>query len=249
MGNEKEKILRDLKNSGFPTEIKVTEYLKSKSELNLLAHNKCHWHYINQESYLDGSENKIRSIDLFAIVRWGRILTVKPEENKIIKLYIECKKSDNAKWVFYTKPQSLLAYQVVPILDLSIKDLKYNPFDYVPVSYNTIKPHIGLTHQIAFRKNDDFYSAQMQALKAIYYCEKKPQMKDVKTLIIPVVVFEGGMYRYDVTKEDPEIHEIRYLRYQSHGIPESPIPLYVDVVHIDFFSEYIKLIEKEIIAL
>jgi len=242
LGDVKENILRELRNSGFPTEIKVTEYLKNKSGLNMRAQNTIYWSYKNQESYLDESENKIRSIDLCATVRY---LTLR---NNTIKLYIECKKSDRAKWVFYTKPPPILKYQIIDVLQID-KINKYNPFDDVPDSYKTINPHIGLTYQITFRKNDDFYSAQMQALKAIYYCENTPPRKNVKTLIIPVVVFEGGMYRYDVTKKDPEIHEIRYLRYQSHGIPESPIPLYVDVVHIDFFSEYINLIEKEIITL
>jgi len=208
----------------------------------LVAQSKCFWSYKNQESYLDESENKIRSIDLCATVRY---LTLK---NNTIKLYIECKKSDRAKWVFYTKPPPVLKFQILEVLQLG-EEKKFNPFDNVPDSYKTIQPHIGLTHQITFRRNDDFYTAQMQALKGIYYCEKIPPLKSVNTLYIPVVVFEGGMYRYDVTKQEPELHKIKYLRYQSHGIPESPIPLYVDVVHIDFFSEYMKLIEKEIIAL
>lgn len=245
MDDVKEKILRDLRNSEFPTEIKVTEYLKNKSERRRTPPNKCYWFYKNQQSYVDESENKIRSIDLCADLRYPTIVSRLNEDMKQIKLYIECKKSDIAKWIFYTKPPA--RFQLIAVLQWD-KEKKYNPFDDVPVAYNTINPHIGLTHQIAFRKNDDFYSAQMQTLKAIFYCENTRPRKNVKTLFIPVVVFEGGMYRYDMTKKEPEIHEIRYLRYQSHGIPESPKQLYIDVVHIDFFSEYISLIEKEIIA-
>ncbi len=254
MSDEKENILKELRKSGFPTEIKVTEYLKNKSERIIFA-NKCYWMYNNQQSYLDESENKIREIDLCATVYHPHRISFS-KDNKLIKLYIECKKSDKAKWVFYTKPPNILQSRILEAVRDAFRDVfstgkmeKYNPFNDVPDAHKTINPHIGLTYQIVFRDKDDFYTAQMQALKAIFYCEKNSPRKNEKTLIIPVVVFEGGMYRYDMTNKEPELQKIRYLRYRSHGIPESPIPLYVDVVHFDFFPEYINLIEKEIIAL
>ena len=255
MSDEKENILKELRKSGFPTEIKVTEYLKNKSERIMVTPNKCYWRYNNQQSYLDESENKIREIDLCATVYHPHRISFS-KDNKLIKLYIECKKSDKAKWVFYTKPPNILQSRILEAVRDAFRDVfstgkmeKYNPFNDVPDAHKTINPHIGLTYQIVFRDKDDFYTAQMQALKAIFYCEKNSPRKNEKTLIIPVVVFEGGMYRYDMTNKEPELQKIRYLRYRSHGIPESPIPLYVDVVHFDFFPEYINLIEKEIIAL
>ena len=148
MGDEKENILRELRNTGFPTEIKVTEYLKNKSGPRWPAPNKCYWSYINQQSYVDENENKIRSIDLCATVRYPKPYSFQSDEDsKTMKLYIECKKSDKAKWVFYTKPPS--NYKIFAVRQWS-EEKKYNPIYDVPDLYNTINTHICLTYQITF---------------------------------------------------------------------------------------------------
>lgn len=246
MCDEKKKILRNLEKTGFPTEIKATKILSLKGEIDL---SKPYWTVVNQQSYYDDSEGKIRTIDILAERLPSISQRMKREEYKVCRLYIECKKSDKEKWIFYVRASG--PYYLMPgIIETRrtnedrkyLKDT-YNPFDFIPVSYKASNPYIGLSYQIAFRGKDTFYEAQMQALKSLFYSERTIPAPNF--FFIPIVLFDGEMYKYDISGEEEILERISYLRYVSQGIPESPVPVYVDVVDINAFSKYLKIIEDE----
>lgn len=68
-------------------------------------------------------------------------------------------------------------------------------------------------------------------------------------MFIPLILYEGGMYRYDYQIDKPHVEKINFIRFVSQGIPEAPIPVFIDVVDIEYFSDYLILIENELNAM
>lgn len=137
-----------------------------------------------------------------------------------------------------------------------------NIFNKIPVIYQNIDYNIGLSHEIAFidikkqkreveRARRNFYVAQMQILKAIAHQEHIIMMEDYKKMqkidmIIPLIVFNGNMFECYYEKDDLIYKKIDFLRYLTHGLPKQEIPIIIDVTTLNFFPEYLNLLEGEI---
>lgn len=137
-----------------------------------------------------------------------------------------------------------------------------NIFSKIPVIYQNIDYKIGLSHEIAFRNIEKqkkdveraqkyFYVAQMQLLKAIDHqehlimMENYIKMQDID-MIIPLIVFNGNMFECYYEKDDLIIKKIDFIRYLTHGLPNQKMPVLIDVTTLNFFPEYLNLLEGEI---
>lgn len=252
MSDLHDRILKYLEKSGFPTEIRASEIILSRNQLSFSVYIP-YWFVTNQRQYFDEENNNVNSVDIYA----NRYVYTQEEDRriqKICKLYIECKKSDKTKWIFYPR------YRDIGLIDRSLPDAEMelrrdfttklylrkenHPFNDIPNSYNTFRMNIGIAHQNVFSERDDFYKAQNQVLKALFYSERN-NMSPKPRMTIPIIIYEGGLFTYLIKDGTPTVNPIPYIRYISQGIVESPIPVYIDIIDIEHFNEYLGLIEYE----
>ena len=106
-----------------------------------------------------------------------------------------------------------------------------------------------MSEQPVFSTTDDFYEALMQILKSLSHEEK--QKADGKSseflpndIVIPVILFDGFMFECYYQQGQIQISKIKYARYLAHGLPNQRFPALVDVMTLDYFPEYLRLIEK-----
>jgi hypothetical protein len=94
----KNRVIDDIKKTGFPVELKISSILRSQS-----------WQVEQNGSYTDLEQNKSREIDISA----RKSFYLKPEKhnfNFAINLLIEAKKSEKRPWVFFMTPYKQKIY-------------------------------------------------------------------------------------------------------------------------------------------
>lgn len=161
--------------------------------------------------YLDRETNTIRTLDIKAVKSIKKPNTA-PQNPQAIEtfwvLYIECKKSDEQKWVFHTDYRS----DSIPgfLFDRFFYDWQLNnkvflskkthPISLaqrnhltilrkIPEVYMKIPYLVGLSHQVIMKGKDNFFDAYMQILKALDYIDSENvedtlEIKDQKVPII-----------------------------------------------------------------
>lgn len=112
------RVKKEIEKTGLPTEIMATQALNNES-----------WTIFNEYPYLDLDENKIRTLDIVANKAFLKENNNQKKDNFDCNLYIECKKTDQRSWVFYTQTAPL------PFLWLSIDQLSY---DVVAGTFNRV---------------------------------------------------------------------------------------------------------------
>lgn len=104
------RVKKEIEKTGLPTEIMATQALNAEG-----------WTIFNEYPYLDIDENKVRTLDIVANKAFLKANDNQEKEFDFdCHLYIECKKTDQRSWVFYTQTAPL------PFLWLSIDQLSYN---------------------------------------------------------------------------------------------------------------------------
>lgn len=242
-----EKITENLIKTGLPTEIKVHKLLHKRG-----------WDVRSQYSFIDES-GPIRSCD-FRASFYGICVSEDSDQRYVCQLYIECKKSDNKPWVFYTGPES--EYELEESLAALFEPTKYKRNDpdkelYAGLEkikniHDNVHSAIAYSYQIPFvNQNKEnyqgvFYTAEMQVLKAIYNSEPIPRENINYLNIYPLIIFNGYMFKCDLAGDDLVVSRIDYVRYSSSGIPENKKDVLIDVVTMDYLESYIELVESEI---
>jgi hypothetical protein len=104
------RVKKEIEKTGLPTEIMATQALNAEG-----------WTIFNEYPYLDIDENKVRTLDIVANKAFLKANDNQEKEFDFdCHLYIECKKTDQRSWVFYTQTAPL------PFLWLSIDQLSYD---------------------------------------------------------------------------------------------------------------------------
>jgi len=248
MSNLEDRVKKEIEKTGLTTEIKVTKILKDND-----------WSVHNEYPYLDAEENKIRLLDIKAV---KYILTPNESDNSSTsksscELYIECKKSTKQSWVFYTEtvPYSyleltldkLVAESFGKVFNASIeseKNAQINIFTRIPTKFKKLDYRVALSHKTIFGEKDDFYNAQMQILKALHHEASLEEITKEMT-IIPIIIFDGNLFECNYKLNELHVTKTNYTRYLSYGLPSQEIPALIDVVALEHFPKYIKMIEKE----
>lgn len=241
MSNLEKKVREEIQKTGLPMEIKATKLLKDNG-----------WSVYNEYPYLDDEKNKMRQLDIKA---------TKDFPSKACTLYIECKKSSKRSWVFYTEkmPRSYLSLIFGRLADdFLVGSIAYidksmghkTPIDIlskIPPSFHKRQYRIALSHKIVFGDKDEFYTAQMQILKALHYEKIYPadhKMKEV--VIIPVILFDGNIFECYYKNDKLCTPKTDYTRYLSQGLPNQKIPALIDVMTLEHFPKYLSFLGEEL---
>lgn len=153
------------------------------------------------------------------------------------------------------------------------KDLKkpVSIFSRIPVRLQSINYKVALSHQIIFVKTEDgkkpknkvddepndfkdeIYSAEMQILKALKHQENHDKLVESsqtkRRVIIPVMLLNGNMFGCYYENQELQTPKISYTRHLAHGLPNQEMPALIDVMTLDYFPEFLKLLKSELLVL
>jgi len=244
--NFEEKILKELKKSGVPTEIEVTEILENKN-----------WKVANQLGYLDSDENKWRRIDVRA-VRAEDLPHSQTYKRVVMHLYIECKRSEKYPWVFYIRRKEEMPSFPFDLLDL-VKETSWPPIlvksfldrDWWKDCFHYLKIQVvGVISFEPFNKGKSkIFEAANQVVKCVkYHSEKNKKLlsgmkHSVIVLSYPIIIFNGKLYIY---KKERSVIPVKYVQYLFSYGEENFL---VDVVRLDFLEKYLRILNEEFEAL
>ena len=241
-------IKEDIEKSGLPLEIEVGSTLREKG-----------WRVFHQRYYLDPDENKSRFVDVVA----NRIKkTGSKRINRINQtLFIECKRSLDKPWVFYTVPN----FEDIFMNALSVKFITEPELPHHIENALIARSHYfrdpkeaAIIHYEPFigRGGGKIFTAVNQVLKALRYEVKekiipliKKGPKGIIAFFYPVIVFDGNMYKgerlnggkLEISPIDYVKHEVSYLDLEK-GMEESYL---IDVLKKEFLSDYLRLLDDE----
>ncbi|MCJ7609852.1 hypothetical protein MUP00_09335, partial [Candidatus Bathyarchaeota archaeon] len=232
------RIREHLQKGEFATEIKASRIL-----------NERHWSVYPQFPFLDPSEDKLRSVDMKATFTPSGDFQSISGLDPSCELYIECKKPSSVEecWVFYVESHFEPELRLfAKRLSIGLTGKKLDGLLRISNSHRYMPSLKAYSYRIAFKGNnkDKFNEAMYQALKSIEYSPTVTPIDIIIHQTFPVILYEGEMYACDSANLEPA--PIDHVTYLSSGIPENPILTYVDVVRMDYFPTYLKLIEKEV---
>jgi hypothetical protein len=229
LGHREDKISNIKKailESGFPTEITISEILRADG-----------WLTINQAPYFDSQKNDFQFIDIFAL-----------KQN--VGLVIECKKSlKGHPWVFLTQSRNDLWIAAASVTHLIRETLNQNKLRYPPNSH-WLDPsvRVGTIFAAALNKTDDSGSKKKENTFLIALKQIQSEMNHFFGPqffpTYPIVVYDGEIYEF--TSKEIDLRSIDYLQYVHAQLKDNVVwPFLVDVVTLGHFSEFIKMINKE----
>ena len=186
------------------------------------------------------------------------------------ELYIECKKSEKHSWVFFTEskgfPETFVKYSLHRLAhdtgayvrgyafdkEWDIKNIEGHKsiFSRTPVIFENLGHKIALSQQSVFGGKEDFHEGVMKVLKSLSYEEKQKADGDSsefspKDIVIPIILFDGFLFECYYEEGQILTKIIDYVRYLAHGLPNQRLPALIDVMTLNYFPTYLKLIEKE----
>lgn len=247
---EIQNILEDIKGSGLPLEIEVSSKLKESN-----------WAVMIHDYYIDEDEGKNREIDIGA---YRRLDFDTPDFSHIhISLIIECKKSSDKPWVFFTAekgrefeyPQFLIKTMGKPRIHKDLLSQKHwmEKSHYFCQKFQkyAIIPYEPFTEG----KGRRIFEGSMQVVKALTY-QMKQTAKYLRfiggnplNLMYPIIVFDGHLFEYDSGK----LTRAKYLQYLVNHKFTDPLinelvgdAFLIDIFTKDFLHEYLEMLTQEI---
>jgi len=222
-------LKKDIIQSGLPTEIQVSNLLKQDN-----------WIVINQYPYIDEKTQKIRTLDIQSVKSF--------ENGKTCHLFIECKKSTDHPWIFYTsagEPESMSMF--VRFIDQLAREISRQKGTEIwgplySVHPNLVVSKIGIISYIPFKKKDDFNTARNQILSAM---SSRKLHASEERIIYPIIVFDGDIYEVQITGEDVALNRVDYVTFLSSMISQIT-PILIDVVTLGYFPSHLNSINKEL---
>lgn len=248
-------IIDEIKMSGYPLEIRITNVLKSYG-----------WIVLNQECYVDYETGKLRTIDIIATKRVD-ISKSSIFDRILIELIIECKHSLERHWVFFIgekerefkfpimivknigKPKKEISYyDVNNILANSHYYKLQSPDNVAIVSHETFKGE---------KKPSTIFEATNQVLKALIYQYTKSRKMistnlspSILIIFYPIIIFDGYMFKCRIEDNEPKIFETDYIQYiVNHRALDNPFSTecyLIEVMKDKFLPKYLQKIDEEL---
>jgi len=249
MAFDKDKIIEEIKNSGYGLEI--------NSALSL---NKNEWQTTVNSRYYDSEIKGFREIDIVAL-----------RENKKIKgvedcLVIECKKSEKNPWVFFSKnilsTKNLFNLNIVAGGDGS----HYKQFEKFAQAHYYSKSPVHTYYMVAHANDNN--SKRVMIAKAIdqvlssllFLYEQEYLFMDkykvnAARIMYPVIVFDGELLSALVDKDNVQVSEAKHIQLHIVRQAKTAIDIpwskemmrilksktfIVDIVQKDYFEEFLK---------
>jgi hypothetical protein len=247
---EKIKKIREyILKSGFPSEIDIGNVLR-----------KSGWLVGNQWPYMDKVTKKIRTVDVLAMK-----MTLQPPGLGLL-LLIECKKGEKHEWVFHTQQKEREFLPLIGTIVDFVKKLAKPPlsskleklasdaalgklFGLEPSSSDSLGKLSGLhildkaikigVLSVIPSSKDDFFEATQQIISSL-----ESMAEGMKSFIIfPVIVFDGEIYEFYQENNEIKVLPTNHIQFMSFG--EDMSPCLIDIVRKTYFSEFLKIIERD----
>jgi hypothetical protein len=254
-----EKIIEELKKSGYPLEVEVTLALESSG-----------WNVLNQEGYIDSETNKWRTIDVLATKSIE--LSGSVYQRLHLSLAIECKKIEGKPWVFFVRNKKPLRI-FNPLAACGLIKLVSKPvlhplhLEKLADCFHYYSPEFSKVAVISyepFQKSEKnvIFEAKTQVIKFLSYEREEtrkflsmeevreklnPNLKTTSLISIayPLIVIAGDLFEVEFIDEKPKLTRTDYIQYlTSFGIPSSESYV-IDIMRIDFLRKYLDIIEKK----
>jgi hypothetical protein len=262
---DKSKLELVIEKSGKPLEMIVSSYLDENQ-----------WKSVyNTDTFYDKDEDKLRDVDIVASDGPFNVQNLELETY----LIIECKKDTKYAWVFFTRPFDFAIEDISghyldeaqmaakntenhEILSTILKDaqLHYKNIGKVAVTSELVPlyPPKDYDPQKQEKPIDLIYKAENQLKKYIDWAIDQDIRKRTQLLpysiemYFPCLLLQG--YMYEATLENGKVK----LEKRNHIVLETLFRseysvyeqnLLIDVVNVDFFNEYQKLIRDDILSL
>lgn len=245
------RINQDIASSGLPLEIETSSLL-----------NKDGWTVRYQVNYIDQDTDKERPIDLIAVKSFSE--TYRNHTRLNFNLVIECKR-DEKPWVFFsipkeTEPFTRMLKQIVYYNHFAkpeIKDMDTLNFES---HYSKMSDEKAVIHYEPFKgKNNKerIPEAKYQVVKCLlaqleeakkWHNSPAVKLLSLKPVLLylAVIVFDGELYSLKFENNELVPHPTEYLQYE---FVHSGKFFLIDIVTKAYFSQYLKLIDKEIEAI
>ena len=237
--NSKDYLIKRIKQSGYPLEIRISDILDNDE-----------YYVSNTQYYFDEDTKQGRDIDIFASPLFfdldKKLIDL---ENKLrpfrvrTDMAIECKKSQTHAWVFYTRPNvKLSGYHVsgqfktsVPkntktLVDPFKRELQdcfafhYHDFERVAIAYDEIKKQKlekGTTRKDNQSRREIFEAINQlikftcyethQTLNRFLNLSVKTAYKDIIVFYFPIIVFDGDMFEVIFDSGEPNVERTNHI--------------------------------------
>lgn len=255
-------LKNEIKKTGYPLEIEISSLLDKEWQT-----------VINTDSYYDRDEQKLRDIDICAFDDFEA-----PKNLPITaqaRLVVECKKSEDFAWIFFTRPFRFdlveVAGQYVDEVQIKTKNTEnYQVMNMVlgktGLHYRDLRRHAVAYDEFNLKgkkesfeqKKKEIFEAQNQLKKYVgCYIEQTIESSptsDLYTIFMsfPCIVFDGSMYEAIVHNGNLRLRESKHLAlFTLYRCPYSIFEkcILIDIVNKDYFTEYLKVIRKDVTSL
>lgn len=256
-----DKILKYIKESGFPLELEIIEKLNSNK---FSVHPSAYYpvEYDGKVKEIDAIGVKFSSDDSSGSI--GTYLT------------IECKKSTKNHWIFFKDTPSTNSItgldartdkedlkEAISNLGINLGFMKHFK-DYSSSMHYSDFPFQSRSYCEAFKGSDSqstIYKSIMSVLSARSYIKKLLDNRDTEKILIPndyntsihfcVIVFDGKLFFSEKAKDDSfSLKEVNHILLKTTDIVSGINPfsdqVVIDVVKKEYFDDYLKLIAKDL---
>lgn len=261
----KKEILNDIRNTGFPCELKISSLLRKEN-----------WNVYQNGTFYDYEFKISREYDIQA----RKIFCYKDEVNYYyfaINLIIEVKKSSKKPWVIFTVPYNKKYYvdfkgpgfgQILYSENFSID--KLSAVDLMKKFPRNEESSIGISYYEAFKSPSEpskIYEAIISSIKSTFYArcveasedeasiKKFKYTKDKKfypfkiqslEVYMPIIILEGLLCQAVLLNDGSiKLSEGKYVPLLfSHKVEpyNNYHSYYPELVHLDYFSDFLERI-------
>jgi hypothetical protein len=254
-GEIKEKIIKEIMNSGFPLENFATVTL-----------NKEGWSVRPSLDYFDKKFGDYRETDITAFNESGI-------PNITNMLVIECKKSESKPWVFIQQerlgylstnlniaisPRSRIYYEYLE------ETMKFHHYSQKPMCTHYIIPFTNEEKNPKLAKS--IFHAKNQVISATNHLLEQQSVRynlyselNLKTFFYPIILFDGLLYSATIEKNDVNLTEENHILLSiERELPKKSTiylkansfvdfeykPYIIDIVKKDYFNDYLRNLKK-----
>jgi hypothetical protein len=203
----KKKLLQDIKGTGFPLELRVTDIFSKQG-----------WSVMNNVYYIDKDEMKGREIDLIA----ENFFRKSDGTNGLyfcFSLLVEMKKTEKKPWIFFTSNNGNRHYPRHTVQNSYAKNVRLSN---VFMFEQHLHKKLGQSFYQGFTGNsgrDDIFKAISGSVKALCHFKESSYIhhdndnKFVIQLFEPLVILQGDLFSASLNDEgDIEIEETNYVQ-------------------------------------
>lgn len=244
---QSKKVLEGVKKSGYPLELYISSLLSKEYSI------------FPNDYYFDYDGKKQRFVDIFV-----PSLEDSTNDNLSLNMVIECKKSENASWVFFetqTIPNLALSGQITDYEHIFHWNFKSPNRLWMPdldmtLHYGGINSPVKMAHTYIVQKKDGsqktndekqkdtIFESVNQVVKYICYKQEKIALKIKESykyqifpfflIFYPIIIFDGDLYNVFLEKDELSIEKRNHIILKHQYQPK-----YVDGSK-PFFIDIIK---------